>query len=182
MPGLMNAPFSPVEGGVLVALPAPLIGLLNTVAAQENDDHPLAAGPLAVVPGSATDPLAALEAEMVADRMVAARGEALTEQRRLISRLDAARIHAGVAADDVDDLVCLTLDTEDAFTLLAWLNRQWVAMRTDEVGTISVGAEQSAAVFLGLDDPSEQDTADVPFGMLAGLFAALASELVAAID
>lgn len=163
--------------GVTLNLPADLVRLLSAVELDDDGTHPLTAahpGPLAVVPGADVDPFDALEQEFATDAMLAARAEMVAAQRTVVGQL------AATPADPFG-MVSVELSEPDAASLLAWFNRTYVRLRTAEVGSIAVGGGQSALGMLGFDDEEIPETGEVPFSMLAGLFAALTSELLTAL-
>jgi hypothetical protein len=156
-------------GSVRVALPGQVVALFAALAADSDSLNPLAVyatGPLAAVTAADSDPLDHLEAHLAAQRLA---------EVQAAERDEATAAAAALFTDG--DALYVVIDAGTAALLLRWLNRMWITHRGAELAAAeqdtAVGAEQSGAGMLGLDD----DSGSTPLGLPTLLLGAAVEEL-----
>lgn len=153
------------DGKVVMLLRAPIPDLL-TLAVDATADHtttPLhGTGPLATVSDQlASDPLAGLEAQMVADSLVETLDATRAEQDDLAARLLAAANRSGAMAK---------LDVDQLLVLSGWANRLYLACRAMSDGGIQIGqgedvlSDDDLSALLGQDSSDTAQDAQVEDG------------------
>lgn len=117
--------------------------------------HPLA-GDRPVATTDSDDPLTRWEVETVAENLAA-----IQHAQRQLGHSDAMSVitrlltQARNASDDTQ-AVSVAVEEDEVEHLLETLNRTYVRMRTATTEEVAVGANQSPAVFLGMDEDMDE--------------------------